>query len=64
MVEGAQLNESFQWFDLCFIAIRECTVNVGAPWEDMVVERKMPALKFYHDLSCGELQNYFKYYTF
>ncbi|XP_014678249.1 PREDICTED: protein KIAA0100-like [Priapulus caudatus] len=38
-------------------AIRECTVEVGAPWANMTVERKMPDLKFYHDLSC-DIEHY------
>lgn len=43
----------------CFfvlIAKRSCKVSVGGPWGEMSVERNLPALKFYHDFSCGKYQ--------
>ena len=27
-------------------------VEVGAPWSDVMIERTMASLKFYHDFSC------------
>ncbi|XP_078679801.1 bridge-like lipid transfer protein family member 2 isoform X2 [Branchiostoma floridae x Branchiostoma belcheri] len=33
-------------------AKRPTTVEIGGPFGDATVERSMPALKFYHDLSC------------
>ncbi|XP_078336664.1 protein hobbit-like [Crassostrea virginica] len=33
-------------------AKRSCSVLVGGPWGEMMVERNLPALKFYHDFSC------------
>ncbi|XP_064647364.1 protein hobbit-like isoform X2 [Lineus longissimus] len=33
-------------------AKREATVEIASPWEDMIVKKNMPALKFYHDFSC------------
>ena len=35
-------------------AKRECSVEVDAPWGDMEVQRNLPALKFFHDLSSGQ----------
>ncbi|XP_077510503.1 bridge-like lipid transfer protein family member hobbit isoform X1 [Amblyomma americanum] len=32
-------------------AKRSSTVEVGAPWGNMTVQRSMPSLKFYHDLT-------------
>ena len=35
-------------------AKRTATVEVEQPWGNMTVERNLPALKFFHDFSCGE----------
>lgn len=40
-----------------YTAKRSCKVSVGGPWGEMSVERNLPALKFYHDFSCGKYQN-------
>jgi hypothetical protein len=39
---------------LHFSAKREATVEIPSPWDDMIVQKNMPALKFYHDFSCGK----------
>jgi hypothetical protein len=38
-------------------AKRSCTVEVAHPWTSMEVERNLPALKFYHDFSCGKVND-------
>lgn len=43
-------------FCFLYIAKRSCKVSVGGPWGEMSVERNLPALKFYHDFSCGKYQ--------
>ena len=35
-----------------FTAKRSVTVELGEPWGEVVVERGMTSLKFYHDLNC------------
>jgi hypothetical protein len=34
------------------IAKRTCVVELGEPWTNVIVERSMTSLKFYHDFSC------------
>jgi len=41
---------------LCFdTAKRTCSVEVANPWGNMNVQRNLPALKFYHDFTCGKI---------
>lgn len=38
-------------------ARRSSIVEVGQPWGNMTVERSMPSLKFYHELTWGKLSS-------
>lgn len=37
------------------LAKRSSVVEVDEPWGNVVIERSMPSLKFYHDLTFGNV---------
>lgn len=40
-------------------AKRTSVVEVDLPWGNTTVERNLPALKFFHDFSCGKENLYY-----
>jgi len=37
----------------CIAARRKYSIELGAPWGSISVEKNMPSIKFYHDLDAG-----------
>ena len=48
----------------CIAARRKYSIELGAPWGSISVEKNMPSIKFYHDLSASMFVVYEHFPTF